>query len=214
MIQVLRKLTRKMELYPLRLLLERSPSKAMIEKDIHRWILMHNRPMSGSSVPEKLAWLMYAMNLEEFRNVLFYRIGTPTKFLDRSLLSLCKTLFPPRGTLLLATSAIGPGLVIMHGFGTFVDAEKVGENCLIFQDVVIGCKNEKNDRPTIGNYVHISVGAKVLGNITIGDHAVIAANSVVTKDMPPNSLAVGIPARIIRNAGNRAEYVASGDIPA
>jgi serine O-acetyltransferase len=105
--------------------------------------------------------------------------------------------------------------VIKHGYDTVIEAERIGKNCLIFQDVVISHKSDQlDDLPTIGNYVHISVGAKVLGKITIGDHAVIAANSVVTKDMPPNSLALGIPARIIKEAGSRAEYIASGEISA
>lgn len=214
MLRTLLNIFRKIKLHPFKLLLDRSPAKTVIEADIHRWVLMNDASRSGGALHEKLIWLLYAENMEEFRNLVYYRVGTPKSSLDRFLLALSKALFKPLGTLLISSPSIGTGLVVKHGYGTVIEAEKIGDNCLIFQDVVIGVKNEDNDRPTIGNYVHISVGSKVLGNITIGDHSVIAANSVVTKDMPPNSLAVGIPARIVRDAGNKAEYVAIGEVPA
>jgi serine O-acetyltransferase len=214
MLNGLRSLLLKFLVSPLKYLLDRSPAKAAIELDIHRHVQIHNRSQSGDPVFEKLMWLWYAENLEEFRHLFYFRIGSPSRFLEKFLLALLKKLYRPRYTMTISSPSVGPGLVIMHGVGTVIEAEKIGENCLIFQDVTIGYKNEIDDRPTIGNYVHISVGARVLGKITIGDHAVIAANTVVTKDMSPNSLAVGIPARIIKDAGNRSEYIARGIISA
>jgi len=202
------------KVYAFKYLLDRSPAKAAIEMDAHGYVLMHNPSIAGASFFEKLGWLLLAENLEEFHNLFYYRVGSPATFLERRMLALMKVLYKPRNTIYIATPSIGPGFVLMHGLGNVIDAERIGENCLIFQEVVIGSKNEVNDRPTIGNYVHVGVGAKVLGSITIGDHAVIAANTVVTKDLPANSLAIGVPARIIREAGNRAEYIASGMISA
>ncbi len=210
----LKTIIRKIKFFFFKLLVERSQAKAVIEADIHRWVLMNDSSRSGGTAHEKLEWLLYADNMEEFRNLIYFRVGSPSNLFDRFMLSVARVFFKPLESLMISSPSVGPGLVIKHGYDTFVDAEKIGENCLIFQDVVVGGKNEIDDRPTIGNYVHISVGSKVLGRITIGDHAVIAANSVVTKDMPPNSLALGIPARIIKDAGNRAEYVASGEVPA
>ena len=195
-------------------LMMRSRSRAVIEIDVHRWILMNNPLLRESSVEKKLEWLLFIHHMEEFRNLFYYRLGLPSSALDRLLLKLVKRIFPPRQTIHLSSPSIGAGLVIKHGVLMVIDAEKIGENCLIFQEAVVGSRNdEEDDLPTLGNYVHVSVGAKVLGRITIGDHAVIAANTVVVKDMPPNSLAVGVPARIIKNAGNRAEYIAAGLIP-
>ena len=195
-------------------LVKRSRSRAEIEIDVHRWILMNNPLLRESSVEKKLEWLLFIHHMEEFRNLFYYRLGLPSSDLDRLLLKLVKRIFPPRQTIHLSSPSIGAGLVIKHGVLMVIDAEKIGENCLIFQEAVVGSRNdEEDDLPTLGNYVHVSVGAKVLGRITIGDHAVIAANTVVVKDMPPNSLAVGVPARIIKNAGNRAEYIAAGLIP-
>lgn len=69
-------------------------------------------------------------------------------------------------------------------------------NCIIHQNCTIGDRN--GGRPIIGNNVIIYVGAMLLGNITIGDNSIIGANSVVTKNCPPNSIMVGTPARNIR----------------
>ena len=195
-------------------LVKRSRSRAEIEIDIHRWILMNNPLLREASVEKKLEWLLFIHHMEEFRNLFYYRLDLPSSALDRLLLKLVKRIFPPRQTIHLSSPSIGAGLVIKHGVLMVIDAEKIGENCLIFQEAVIGSRSDdEEDLPTLGNYVHVSVGAKVLGRITVGDHAVIAANTVVTKNMPPNSLAVGVPARIIKNAGNRSEYVAAGLIP-
>ena len=195
-------------------LVKRSRSRAEIEIDVHRWILMNNPLLREASVEKKLEWLLFIHHMEEFRNLFYYRLSLPSSALDRLLLKLVKRIFPPRQTIHLSSPSIGAGLVIKHGVLMVIDAEKIGENCLIFQEAVIGSRSDdEEDLPTLGNYVHVSVGAKVLGRITIGDHAVIAANTVVVKDMPPNSLAVGVPARIIKNAGNRAEYIAAGLIP-
>jgi len=214
MVNKVRSLIRMIKVYVFKYILERSPAKAMLERDIQGYVQMHNRSMAGTPLFEKLAWLLLAENLEEFHNLFYYRVGTPAKFLERQLLALMKVMYKPRDTIYISTTSIGPGFVLMHGLGNVIDAEKIGENCLVFQEVVIGCKNEVNDRPTIGNFVHLSVGSKILGKITIGDHVVVAANTVVTKDLPPNSLAIGIPARIIQNAGNKAEYIANGIISA
>ena len=95
---------------------------------------------------------------------------------------------------------IGNRVFIDHGEGVVI-----GETAIIGDDVVIfpgstlgGTGKDKGKRhPTIGNRVIIGCGAKVLGNITIGDNAKIGANAVVLKDVPANTTAVGIPARII-----------------
>ncbi len=206
---------RKIKMFPICLLLERSREKAVIEADILRFIQMSDDSRSSGTSAEMLEWVLFTEHAEEFRNLFYCRAGSATRGIDRVLLSLSRRLFKPHDSLSIDCPSIGPGLVIKHGFGTVIEAEKIGSGCLIFQDVVIGFKDEKMEGwPTLGNYVHIGAGAKVLGRITIGDHAVIAANAVVTRDLPPNSLAVGLPARILRNAGNRAEYVANGIIPA
>lgn len=213
MLDKLRSILRTLKLYPALMLVRRSPARIVIEADISRWLLMIFQQTSDNGLASNLRTLVYGVNIEEFRNLLYFRLGEPSGLWDRILFFFATWFLPPLETLLITpSSAVSDGLVIMHGHGTYVDAETIGKNCLIFQDVAIGPKHEEGERPTIGNYVHVSSGAKMLGGITIGDHCVIAANAVVVKDMPPNSLAVGVPARNLRGAGNQAEYIARGEV--
>jgi serine O-acetyltransferase len=96
---------------------------------------------------------------------------------------------------------IGGGLRLPHPNGIVIHPNvAIGPNCLIFQQVTIGA----NFRgvPKVGANVDFGAGAKVLGPIVIGDHAVIGANSVVLRDVAPGSVVAGIPARVI--AGGKA----------
>jgi len=103
---------------------------------------------------------------------------------------------------------IGKGLFIDHGMGVVVgETSIIGDNVLLYQGVTLGGTGmEKGKRhPTIGNTVVIGGGAKVLGNITVGDNSYIGANAVVIKDVPPNSTVVGIPGRITKQDGKKID---------
>jgi serine O-acetyltransferase len=96
---------------------------------------------------------------------------------------------------------IGKGLFIDHGCAVVIgETTIIGDNCTIYQGVTLGGtgKHEGKRHPTIGNNVMIGAGAKVLGPIEIGDNSKIAAGAVVLKDIPDNSTAVGVPARVVR----------------
>ena len=73
----------------------------------------------------------------------------------------------------------------------------IGENVLIRAHVTIGKKTPEGKAPVIGDNVEIGDGAKIIGELSIGEYAVIGANAVVVSDVPPRTLAVGVPARII-----------------
>ena len=95
---------------------------------------------------------------------------------------------------------IGKGVMMDHATGVVIgETAVVGDNVSMLHGVTLGgTGREKGDRhPKIGQGVLISVGAKVLGNIRIGDCAKIGAGSVVLADVPPYSTAVGVPARVI-----------------
>lgn len=100
-------------------------------------------------------------------------------------------------TLYIETEEIGGGLFIQHGFSTMIAAKYIGEDCWINQQVTIGY-NGNREAPVIGDNVMITCGAKVLGNINIGDNAVIGANAVVVKDVEAGAVMGGIPAKRIR----------------
>lgn len=85
---------------------------------------------------------------------------------------------------------IGGGLCLPHPTGIILHPDaKIGANCLIFQQVTLSGK------VIMGGHVDVGAGAKILGPLTIGDHARIGANAVVTKDVPAGATVVGIPAR-------------------
>jgi len=103
---------------------------------------------------------------------------------------------------------IGKRFFIDHGMGVVIgETSIIGDDVLLYQGVTLGGAGlEKGKRhPTIGNNVVIGTGAKVLGNITIGDNSYIGANAVVIKDVPPNSTVVGVPGRITKQDGKKID---------
>lgn len=108
---------------------------------------------------------------------------------------------------------IGKRLVIDHGMGIVIgETAEVGDDCLIYHGVTLGGtgKDQGKRHPTIGNNVLLSTGSKVLGPFKVGDGARIAANAVVLKEIPENATAVGVPARVVRIAGEKTNFV--GDV--
>lgn len=96
---------------------------------------------------------------------------------------------------------IGRRVFIDHGFGVVIgETTIIGDDVLIYQGVTLGgvSLNQGKRHPTIESNTVIGSGAKVLGNINIGENCKIGANSVVVKDVPHSSTAVGVPARIIK----------------
>jgi serine O-acetyltransferase len=104
---------------------------------------------------------------------------------------------------------IGRGLFIDHGMGVVIgETAVIADNVLLYQGVTLGgTGKEKGKRhPTIGSNVVIGGGAKVLGNITVGDNSYIGANAVVIKDVPANSTVVGVPGRITQQDGKKIDF--------
>jgi serine O-acetyltransferase len=101
-------------------------------------------------------------------------------------------------------AAIGRRFFIDHGMGVVIgETTEIGDDCLLYQGVTLGgTGNEKGKRhPTLGDHVVVGTGAKILGNIRIGNDVKIGAGSVVVHAVPDNSTVVGIPGRVVKSRG-------------
>lgn len=91
---------------------------------------------------------------------------------------------------------IGENLIFPHALCIVIGNCQIGKNVTIYQGVTLGLKKQPDEYPTIGDNVFIGTGAKVLGNVKVGSNSYIGANAVVLTDIPENSIAVGIPAKV------------------
>jgi len=110
-------------------------------------------------------------------------------------------------------ATIGPGFFIDHGMGVVIgETAEVGTNVTLYHGVTLGGTSWKKGKrhPTIEDDVVIGAGAKILGPITIGARTRVGANAVVVKDVPPDSVVVGIPGRVTHRRGERVQYVEQG----
>ena len=111
---------------------------------------------------------------------------------------------------------IGRRLVIDHGHGIVIgETAEIGNDVLIYQGVTLGGTGKDGGKrhPTIGNNVMICSGAKVLGPFKVGDNSRVAAGAVVLEEVPPNCTVVGVPARVVRQNGQRIEPLDQVHIP-
>lgn len=132
-----------------------------------------------------------------------YKIGVP--LIPRSISQLCRFF---TGIEIHPGARIGEEFFIDHGMGVVIgETTIIGNNCLLYQGVTLGGTGKIHGKrhPTIGNNVVIGTGAKVLGNIAIGDNSYIGANAVVITDVPPNSTVVGVPGRITKQDGKKID---------
>ncbi len=139
-----------------------------------------------------------------------YKMGVP--LLPR-FISQCSRFFT--GIEIHPGATIGRRFFIDHGMGVVIgETTEIGDDVLLYQGVTLGgTGNEKGKRhPTLGNHVVVGTGAKVLGNIKIGDHSKIGAGSVVIRPVPEHSTVVGIPGRVVRSRSNN-EVLEHGKLP-
>ena len=115
-------------------------------------------------------------------------------------------------------AVIGPGLFIDHGMGVVIgETTEIGRDVTLYQGVTLGGTGTQRGKrhPTIGDNVVIGAGAKVLGNIKIGNQCKIGAGSVVVHSVPDNCTVVGVPAEVVRKDGHKVSAVNldHGDLP-
>ena len=142
-----------------------------------------------------------------FHVMIFYKVANilwryNLKFISRLIMQFARML---TGIEIHPAAKIGPNFFMDHGLGIVIgETAEIGSDVTIYQGVTLGgvmpsveseAQRNQKRHPTIGNKVIIGSGAQVLGAITVGDYARIGANSVVSKDVPPNVTVAGVPAR-------------------
>lgn len=156
-------------------------------------------------------WLRLTLNPSLWL-IFWYRLGywLYTENKNRFMRLLCR---PPyffgsllceivMGMRLDPSAKIGPGLYIGHYGGIRINMDtQIGENCSLTHNVTIGTKGlGKKGSPRIGNNVYIGTGATLIGHISVGDGARIAANTLVTRNVPAGATVMGVPGRIVKRA--------------
>ena len=168
-----------------------SKQKKLIQKDVARW---NEIDAIHLNFFESLNW--YLTYKKEFRNLLQHRLKHPSGSAMAYLqFFIARMLWKPMESLFIYTKDIGGGLYIQHGFATIISAQKIGENCRIYQQVTIGYKGERS--PVLEDNVSVTCGAKVLGDLTMHAHSLAAAGAVVVKDVPERAIVAGVPAKVI-----------------
>lgn len=114
---------------------------------------------------------------------------------------------------------IGPGFFIDHGIGVVIgETAEIGRNVTVYQGVTLGGTGTHRGKrhPTLGDNVVAGAGAKILGNIRIGNNVKVGSGSVVVHSVPDNCTVVGVPAEIVRREGKKAgddQSLDHGDLP-
>ena len=153
---------------------------------------------------------LQALFLHRFAHWL-YKVGVP--FIPRFISHLARFF---TGIEIHPGAQIGKGVFIDHGMGVVIgETAIVGDKCLIYQGVTLGGTGKETGKrhPTLGENVVVGGGAKVLGNIQIGNEVRIGAGSVVLRDVPSDCTVVGIPGRVVYRSGVKVNPLEHGNLP-
>ena len=158
--------------------------------------------------PAATSWLEVVLTYAGFHAMLAYRVSHwlithHVPFLPRVISQVARWF---TGVEIHPSAKIGTGFFIDHGMGVVIgETAEIGDYVTLFQGVTLGGTGKERGKrhPTLGNHVVVGAGAKILGGITIGDNVKIGANSVVLKNVAPNSTVIGVPARVIKTQGER-----------
>jgi serine O-acetyltransferase len=162
----------------------------------------HERRLSRQGL-----WVMVVYRFGRWRYQIRWRsVRVPFSVLYKTLKVLAEVL---TGVELPCETVVGRRFRIDHFGGIIISGDAVfGDDCIVRNGVTVGLRNTgESGSPILGDRVDVGAGAKILGPIRIGDDVAIGANAVVLTDVPSNSIAVGVPARVLprkpRNANHR-----------
>ena len=159
----------------------------VIDEDATAWARYRSSLVEKGCI-NKIIWLL--VNQKDFRAQFYLRIGWPRVFL--------RFLLPDIRCYSFEGCEIGGGWVLMHGLGVVLNGgAKIGKNCTMFHGVTIGTI-DLYSFPVIGDDVYIGAGAKILGNVCVGNHVKIGAGAIVVDDVPDNCTVVGSKSIVIK----------------
>ncbi len=174
-----------------------------VREDIRLGVMWHSVPAVRRLLGSPAETIACVLLSSELQVVLVYRFQARMRALGVPLVpSICRRLtMVLNGVSIGDRVTVGPGLLMNHGHVVIDGTTTIGPLCSVAPFVTIGLNtggpDVSFDGPTLGRFVFIGTGAKLLGPITIGDNARIGANAVVLSDVPADSTAVGVPARVI-----------------
>ena len=168
--------------------------------------------------PAARNWLEVILCYPGFQALVFHRFSHWLYNLDLPLIPRLMSHFSRfiTGIEIHPGANIGQGVFIDHGTGVVIgETAIIGNKCLIYQGVTLGGTGKENGKrhPTLGENVVVGAGAKVLGNILIGNQVRIGAGSVVLKDVPSDCTVVGIPGRIVYRSGSKVDPLDHSNLP-
>lgn len=181
-------------------------------EDFRKDVRTYTRRSGGSALKEILttqglwALLQYRIEASVYRGTLPAVIRRPLRIV---LSAWHKLVEVATGIHLPCTAKIGAGLYLPHPGNVVIHGQAaMGEGCCLSQGVTVGISGRGDERgvPTLGNRVYVGVNAVVVGKITVGDDAVIGANSLVRADVPAHCTVLGVPAVVISDRGSE-EYL-------
>lgn len=158
---------------------------------------MHDKTHVGIAFVARMIFLTPGFQLVLSLRIqeLLFRVPFIGRLLRRIVWWLTCIVF---GSEIAMAASVDGGLYVPHPYGIVVGACAVGKRVAILQHVTLGRRDHTDEGwPRIEDGVSLMAGCVVLGDITVGRNAVVGANAVVLKDVPPNSVAVGVPARIV-----------------
>jgi serine O-acetyltransferase len=158
----------------------------------------------------------HALVFHKFAHALWHKgIRTPARFLSHIGRVMTGIEIHPGAT-------IGRRVFIDHGMGVVIgETAEIGDDCVIYQGVTLGAgaaarqgaqSRDTKRHPTLGKGVVVGSGAEIQGAIFVQDNVRVASGSIVLKDVPANSIVVGVPGRVIYRDGQKVEKV-QGDVP-
>jgi serine O-acetyltransferase len=208
----IRRRIRETMVYPLVLAFQASREADTIRADVARW--RESVAIPGYEIEEAPfgvpALRRFLGSVPEFRNVFYYRLGIGGGW-PATVALIGRRIWRPLPSLEINCASVGPGLIVAHGYGAILTAERVGANCTIHQQVSVGWRSHQHHGrvlagssrpPILGDEVFLGTGAKVLGAISLGNNVTVGANAVVLHDVPDGCTAIGVPARVIPGRPN------------